>query len=94
MPEYAVKPDRWDTTLPDTHERRCRAMNRKRFIKLLMGVTGCGRDWAAHAASKRAPRLSYHAYFHPAVMWTLMMGSPASTKILQYVAKLNRKLKD
>lgn len=67
-------------------------MTRKRFIKRLMGMTGCGRDWAAYAASKRAPRLSYRAYFHPAVMWTLMMGSPQSTRILQYIAKLNRKL--
>lgn len=68
-------------------------MNRKRFIKRMMGVTGCGRDWAAHAASKRAPKFSYSMYFHPAVMWTLMMGSPSSTRILQYVDKLNRKLK-
>lgn len=68
-------------------------MTRKRFVKRLMGETGCGKDWAAYAASRRPPRFSYCMYFHPAVIWTLMMGNPSSTRIMQYVAKLNRKLK-
>ncbi len=67
-------------------------MTRKRFIKRLMGMTGCGRDWAALAASKRAPAPSYRTYFRDALIWTLVMGSPSSTRILQYVAKLKRKL--